>query len=221
MKGLFKMTELLFVRHGYSEGNKGHQFSGQKDFPLDEAGRRQALELADYLRRAYRIDAIYASDLSRAIDTVRPIADALSLPVQLMQALREVDVGLWEGVLREEVARQYPESYAIYLNTPGLVQFDGGESFADLRERALAAVQEIVSMNEGKTVVIATHGGVIRALRTLWEGIPLAQMGRIPHVPNASVTAVRYEGDTATLIAAGICDYLTEKITEKLPQTSQ
>ena len=215
------MTELLFVRHGYSEGNKDHRFSGQRDFPLAEAGHHQARELADYLRATYSVDAIYASDLCRAIDTVGPLAEMLSLPVHPMKALREIDVGLWEGVLREEVARRYPETYALYLNTPGLARFDGGESFAEMRERALSAVQKIVAENEGKTVVIATHGGVIRALRTLWENIPLAQMGRIPHVANASVTVVRYEGKAATLVAAGVCDYLTEKITEKLPPVIQ
>ena len=75
------MTELLFVRHGYSEGNKEHRFSGQKDFPLDAAGRQQAQELAEYLRNAFCIDAIYASDLCRAVDTVKPLANALSLPI--------------------------------------------------------------------------------------------------------------------------------------------
>ena len=212
------MTELLFIRHGYSEGNKEHRFSGQMDFPLDAAGRLQAKELAAYLCRAYRIDAIYASDLCRAVETVMPLSEALSMPIHTMQALREIDVGLWEGMLREDAARLYPEGHALYLETPGLVRFDGGESFAEMRERALGAVRRIVAENEGKTVAIATHGGVIRALRTLWENIPLEQMGRIPHVPNASVTVVRYEGSTATLIAAGLCDYLTERITEKLPK---
>ena len=212
------MTELLFVRHGYSEGNKEHRFSGQMDFPLDAVGHRQAIDLAVYLRNAFCIDAIYASDLCRASDTVKPLADALSLPIKTMKALREIDVGLWEGVLREEVARLYPDGYALYLNTPGLVRFDGGESFAEMRDRALAAIREIVAKHEGKTVVIATHGGVIRVLRTLWENIPLERMKEIPPVPNASVTVVRYEGDTATLVAAGLSDYLTEKTTEKLPK---
>ena len=210
------MTELLFVRHGYSEGNKDHRFSGQRDFPLDEAGRLQALEVAAYLRRAYRIDAIYASDLCRAYDTVKPLAEALSLPVYPMKGLREIDVGLWEGVLREDVERQYPESYDLYKRKPGLLRFDGGESFSEMRARALDAVREILAKHEGKTVVIATHGGVIRALRTLWEKIPLDRMEEIPQVPNASVTVVRYDTEeNSTLIRAGYCDYLSEKITEK------
>lgn len=210
------MTTLLFIRHGYSEGNRSHCFSGQRDFPLDEAGRRQAAELAAYLCRAFSVDAVYASDLCRAIDTVRPLADALSLPVHPVKALREVDVGHWEGVLREEVARLYPDTYTTYLTTPGLVRFDGGESFAELRDRAEAAVREIAARHEGATVAIATHGGVIRALRTLWEDIPLARMGEIPHVPNASVTVVEYEDGAAHLLLAGSCDHLSEKITEKL-----
>ena len=210
------MTELLFIRHGYSEGNKSRRFSGQRDFPLDEAGRLQAAELAAYLTGAYHVDAIYASDLCRAYDTVKPLAEALDLPVHPVRELREVDVGLWEGVLRDEVERQYAETYALYLKAPGLVRFDGGESFAEMRTRALAAVQRILSENEGKTVAIATHGGVIRALRTVWEDIPLARMGEIPQVPNASITVVRYEGERATLVTAGYSDHLTEKVTERL-----
>ncbi len=210
------MTELIFVRHGFSEGNQSHRFSGQRDFPLTAAGHRQAQELAKYLLSAFTVNTICASDLCRATDTVRPLAEALSLPVQPMKELREVDVGLWEGVLRDEVGRRYPENYATYLTTPGLARFDGGESFAELRERALAAVERIVAQNEGKTVVIATHGGLIRALRTLWEDIPLEQMQRIPQVANASITVVRYEGGRASLQVAGFCDYLTERVTEKL-----
>ena len=209
------MTELLFVRHGFSEGNKDHRFSGQMDFPLDEAGRLQALEVAAYLLRAYRIDAIYSSDLRRAYDTVKPLAEALSLPVHTEKALREIDVGLWEGVLRSDVEHQYPEGYDLYKRKPGLLRFDGGESFSELRARALGAVREIVKENEGKTVVVATHGGVIRALRTLWEGIPLDRMEEIPHVANASVTAVRYDGESGILILAGYCDHLSERMTEK------
>ena len=210
------MTELLFVRHGYSEGNKTRRFSGQRDFPLDEAGRRQADEVSAYLRGAYHIDAIYASDLCRAADTVRPLAEALSLPIHERAALREIDVGLWEGVLRTDVERLYPESYALYLTTPGLLRFDGGESFAEMRDRALAEVQKILKKHEGGRVVIATHGGVIRVLRTLWESIPLGEMQNIPQVPNASVTVVRYEGESATLISAGMADHLTERVTERL-----
>ena len=212
------MTELIFIRHGYSEGNLGHCFSGQRDFPLTAAGERQARELCEYLCRTFRIDAIYASDLCRACDTVRPLAEALSLPIHKTAALREIDVGLWEGMLREDVEKRYPEENAVYLTTPGLLRFPGGESFAEMRDRALAEVQKIVEENEGRTVAIATHGGLIRVLRTLWEDIPLAEMAAIPHVANASVTLVRYEGESATLLAAGVCDYLSEKITEKLPK---
>lgn len=210
------MTTLLFIRHGYSEGNKDHRFSGQMDFPLDEAGRLQALDVADYLCNTYHVDAIYSSDLSRAYNTVKPLSDALSLPIHTEKALREIDVGLWKGVLRSEVEKLYPETYEIYQKNPGLVRFDGGESFLEMRERALNAVQKIVAENKGKTVVIATHGGVIRVLRTVWENIPLERMVEIPQVPNASVTVVKYEGEFATMHKAGYCDYLTERITEKL-----
>ena len=208
-------TTVLLVRHGQSLGNLVHSFLGHTDLDLSPLGYEQAALLGDYLKDR-QIDAAEASDLCRAYDTVKPLAEALSLPVHPVRELREVDVGLWEGVLRDEVERQYAEAYALYLKAPGLVRFDGGESFAEMRTRALAAVQRILSENEGKTVAIATHGGVIRALRTVWEDIPLARMGEIPQVPNASITVVRYEGERATLVTAGYSNHLTERVTERL-----
>ena len=160
------------------------------------------------------MDAVYASDLSRAYDTVKPLADALHLPIHTDAALREVDVGEWQGMLFEDVARIYPESFALYKRKPGLTRFDGGESFAELLERAASAIGRIARENEGKTVVIGTHGGVIRALRAFWTGISLERMEELPHVPNASLTVAECEGGTVTLREVGYCDFLTDRTAE-------
>ena len=208
------MTTLLIVRHGYSCANKENRFSGQMDVPLNEVGRRQAEELGRYLTGHFAVDAVYASDLSRAYDTVKPIADALHLPVHTDAALREVDVGEWQGMLFEDVARRYPENFALYKRKPGLARFDGGESFAELLERAASAIGRIARENEGKTVVIGTHGGVIRTLRALWTGLSLERMEELPHVPNASLTVAEYESGTVTLREVGYCDFLTDRTAE-------
>ncbi len=208
------MTTLLIVRHGYSRANKEKRFAGQMDVPLDELGRQQAEELGRYILGRFQVDAVYASDLSRVYDTVKPLADALHLPIHTDAALREVDVGEWQGVLFEDVARIYPENLALYKRKPGLTHFDGGESFAELLERATAAIERIVRENEGKTVVIGTHGGVIRALRALWTGISLERMEEIPQVPNASLTVAEYGSDAVTLREVGCCDFLNDRITE-------
>ena len=209
------MTTLLIIRHGYSLGNKEKRFSGQADLPLDEAGCRQAEQTAQHVLSHYTVDAVYASDLSRAYDTVKPIAEARGLPVCTDKALREVDVGDWQGKRIDEVERQYPESFGLYKRKPGLVRFDGGESDGTMLERALPAVERIAEENEGKTVVIGTHGGVIRVLRAAWTGVSLDQIEEIPHVANGSVTVVEYERGRVTLRLVGDTAHLSERVTEE------
>lgn len=209
------MVTFLIVRHGFSMGNKEKRFSGQMDVALDEVGLQQAQSVARYVLANFRVDAIYASDLMRAVDTVKPVADALKLSVIQRKNLREVDVGDWQGKLITDVEKEYPESFALYKENPGLSHFDGGESYAGLQQRVVAAMEEIAAENHGKTVLIGTHGGVIRTLRAAWSGTPLEKIKEIPHVPNASVTVAVYEKGVFSLKTVGYCDYLSDKTTEE------
>ena len=89
------MIKFIIVRHGFSCGNKEKRFSGQLDVSLDEIGYSQAKSIAEYVLSNFSVDRIYSSDLSRAYDTVKPVADALGQDVVKCRELREVDVGLW------------------------------------------------------------------------------------------------------------------------------
>ena len=75
------MTDLVILRHGYSEGNKEKRFSGQMNVPLDNVGKNQAESVAKFIADNFKVDAIYSSDLSRAYDTVKPLADKLGLEI--------------------------------------------------------------------------------------------------------------------------------------------
>ena len=209
------MVTFLIVRHGYSMGNKEKRFSGQMDVALDEIGLRQANSIAEYILANFCVDAIYTSDLQRAIDTVKPVAKALKLPVIKRKNLREVDVGDWQGKLITDVEKEFPESFALYKENPGLSHFDGGESYAQLQQRVVAAMNELAVENDEKTVLVGTHGGVIRTLRAAWTDTPLDKIKEIPHVPNASLTVAVYENGKFTLKDVGYCEYLANKTTEE------
>jgi probable phosphoglycerate mutase len=153
--------------------------------------------------------------LCRAYETVKPIAEALELPIHKCKELREVDVGYWQGMLIEDVKNKFPESFELYRQNPGLSKFDGGESYADVMVRGKRAFEKIAQENEGKTVVVGTHGGVIRTLRASWNNIPAEKIKDIPHVPNASVTIVEYDNGTVNWIQIGYSEHLTDKTTEE------
>jgi alpha-ribazole phosphatase/probable phosphoglycerate mutase len=202
---------MIFVRHGYSTANEQDRFAGHSDFPLATLGHEQARLVAKYITEHEKVDAIYSSDLCRAVDTVKPIANALNKEIHTSEALREVNVGIWQGMLVEDVKIKYPKAFLRYKETPGLTRFEGGEGYDDILARALPAVQKIAAENEGKTVIIGTHGGVIRVLRAAWTGIPLERIDEVAPVANASVTEVDCENGSFHIVQIGYADYLTDK----------
>lgn len=211
------MTRMIFVRHGQSEANIGGVFAGQTDVPLSALGRRQAEELKEFLVRTYPIDEICSSDLSRAYHTVLPTAEALGLPVRKDQLLREIDGGAWEGMPVEEIARAYPADYTLWRENIGLARCTGGESVRSLQRRAVAETERIAAEYAGKTVLIGTHAGFLRAMQCFWQGLPLEEMKNIPWVPNASVTEVEYAAGKHTVVRLGEIGFLHGDVTTLSP----
>src|SRR5947199_3660663 len=99
------MATLLLIRHGETDWNAEHRWQGHADVPLNARGREQAKALAEELAPE-GIDAIYASDLSRARDTAEIVGERLGVPVVLDPDLREIDVGSREGLTGEEVGER-------------------------------------------------------------------------------------------------------------------
>ena len=208
------MVRFIVLRHGFSQGNREKLFTGQIDLPLDEEGVSQACSIAAFLLKNYQIDCIYSSDLCRAVDTVKPLAKALGLPIYTSTLLRETNEGIWQGMRVEDVKTAYSQEFARYKENPGRFHFLNGECYTDVMLRGKRILQEIAEENEGKTVVIATHGGWIRAMRMYWQQLSADQIGALSRIPNGSVTVVEYHGDHITLPCIGSTDHLVSKDTE-------
>lgn len=190
------MTTMIFIRHGFSEANRLGYLNGQADAPLTDLGRRQAQNTADYLKD-YPIDAVYASDLERAVETARAIAAPHGMEVRTDPALRELNIGEWEGKRMSEVERDDPEEYFRYLHDTGRFHPKGGESALECANRLYAAVDRIAETNRGKCVAVVTHGFALRMLACRWKGIPPEDVARCPYPNNASVSVIEYGDDGA------------------------
>ena len=118
---------IVFVRHGETAYNASGRYQGHTQISLNERGFQQAHVVAQRLRYT-RFDALYSSDLLRAIQTADAIAQYHSLPVIQHAGFREIDVGLWEHLTVTEIATNYPQHFAIYKQTPGRAVYTGGES---------------------------------------------------------------------------------------------
>ncbi|MEN9507381.1 MAG: hypothetical protein RI958_3307 [Actinomycetota bacterium] len=145
------------MRHGQSEWNAVGRWQGQADPPLDRAGQLQAVAASE---RLGTFDAVWASDLQRARLTAEIIAELLGIgPVQIDPRLREVHVGPWEGLTRDEVEAGWP-GYLAARRRP-----DGFEPYDDAAQRLIGALADIASEHPGGEVLVISHGGIIRAVR--------------------------------------------------------
>jgi probable phosphoglycerate mutase len=160
------VTTLLLARHGETDWNRELRFQGHSDPPLNASGRRQAEQLAERVAGESLV-AVYCSDLRRAHQTARIVADRLGLDVTVVPALREVDVGSWSGLTRDEIAERFPEAFHRWLEGD---QGHDGESRDELRARVMEAVSRIVAAHPGESVLVVSHGGALRALLARVEG---------------------------------------------------
>ena len=156
------MTKLLLARHGETDWNREHRWQGHSDTPLNDRGREQARALADELAEE-PVVAIYSSDLLRAYETARAVAERKGLDVIVDRDLREIHLGDWEGLTSTEIEERWPDDLSRWrAGDPVLGR--GGETPEQLRERVLGAAHRIAAAHPGEQVLVVSHGGALRAL---------------------------------------------------------
>jgi len=156
------MTELILVRHGETVWNVEKIYRGRADVDLDEVGIKQAELLGKYLSN-WELEAIYSSPLKRALATANIIARYHKIGVYIADGLVDFDYGEWQSLPEQEVRRSYPALLDKWHNNPHEVRMPGGESLADVRERAAGIVDDVLSKYEG-SVVLASHRVVNKVL---------------------------------------------------------
>jgi broad specificity phosphatase PhoE len=153
------MTDLWLVRHGQTDWNLEGRWQGQAPHApgLNDLGRAQALAVRDQLKDV-RLSAAYSSDLLRARQTAELIAEPRGLTVTLEPRLREINLGVWEGVLSDEIEWLYAQELAERARDPVHACAPQGESPLEVAERVIPAVNDIAENHPGESVLIVAHG---------------------------------------------------------------
>jgi probable phosphoglycerate mutase len=182
-------TTIYLIRHGETEWNKINRWQGHADVPLSEEGYRQARALAKRLvADGTRFDHIYASDLSRAMETAQLAAQALGMVVQADPALREINVGSWSGLTRSEIMAQYPGAFSTIYSAPD------GEPRDIFEQRVAGALTAFAERHPGERVALFTHGGTIRAMLH-YLLVRRGVLSELPNFGNTSITTLRWQED--------------------------
>lgn len=183
-----KEFEIYVIRHGQSTANQTNIIQGQTSTPLSSFGRRQARAAHEALCKV-SFDASYSSDLERAMETASIILPDIP-PVPCPQ-LREWKLGVFQGLSREQVERQYPTEWKNFRDAKPDFRIPGGESTGDVEARVVEFLKMLTKKHSSGRILVVTHCGAMRALlkHVLEKEAPWPVP---PAIANASISRFLY-----------------------------
>ena len=194
---MVETTIFLLIRHGENEFVATHKLAGRTPgVHLNAKGIEQAAQLVDYLGDQ-PIAAVYSSPLVRCVETARPLAAALGLPVVEEPAFVEVDYGDWQGADLRELSK-LPEWRKVQ-HTPSTFRFPNGETLREVQNRAVSGIEALRSQHPNTIVAIFAHGDVIRTTLAHYLGVPLDLFQRIS-IQTASVSVLTFHDGNPTVL---------------------
>lgn len=157
------LTQVIVIRHGRTEWNRVERFRGRANLELDEVGIKQAEATAERVAE-WPVEAVYCSPLQRTLTTASIIARRLGLDAKPLPGIIDIDYGEWQGLSPEEVRVKYGSLYAKLLESPHMAEFPGGESLAEVRQRAASAVDGLVRQYPEGVIALVSHKMVCHIL---------------------------------------------------------
>ena len=196
------MTEILLIRHGETLWNQQGRMQGQHDSPLTSLGLQQARRLASRMK-GVSFTALYSSDLGRAYQTARCIADETAHDIVSEPDLRERSFGIFEGLTNAEIQMRYPDHYEPFARRDPSYAMPNGESATQFRDRCVGCLERLTERHAGETIVVVTHGLVLDALYRTACRMTLDVPRGFPLL-NCSVNTFRH--GSSGWIALAVCD---------------
>ncbi|MBN2366535.1 MAG: histidine phosphatase family protein [Calditrichaeota bacterium] len=189
---MVEKVEIYFIRHGESTGNKEDRFRGQHDFELNETGIDQAEALKNELSGVNFI-TIYSSPLKRALKTASILAGRTQT-LKIEEGFTNIHLGSWENRRKDEIRKQYPDLWKLWLIEPEKLFFPGMETLAEVRERSWVTLQKILSIHGTGPLGIVTHRAVLKPLFAAMLDIPEPYFWKF-HLDTASYSIAEYRPD--------------------------
>lgn len=196
------VTSVILIRHGHTVQTETGKVYSDPSSTLTDKGIAEAREIAAWLPMESP-EVLLSSPSVRALGTAEAIASIANTPVQVIESLRELQTGSWDGRSYLEIKRNEPDVYAAWSKDPIRNAPPGGESIEELCHRAVEHVHQLCQDFGGKRVALVTHAEVIRAIVVYALGMPIDNFWRIS-VPTASVTKIDFSANFATVHYTGL-----------------
>jgi probable phosphoglycerate mutase len=203
-------TRICFVRHGETTWNVERRMQGHIDIPLNTTGMGQANRLANALtQNKYSFNAIYSSDLERALHTANAVANALSLAVQTTPQLRERNVGQLQGLLLSEAPVLLPEIWQSHIARELDHDLGGGESIRAFHQRMQGVLELLLRQHRGQSILAVSHGGSLDMIYRIVTQQAL-DAERVAVVPNTSLNWITHDGSVWSIQRWADTSHLSE-----------
>jgi broad specificity phosphatase PhoE len=189
-------TIFYLTRHGQTEWNLVNKMQGHQDSPLTQTGVQQAQWLGERLS-TIPFNAIYCSTSPRAVTTAGIISGDRSTKVVTLDSLKEINMGLWEGQHIEQITQDYPTQFSQFFSEPHLYEPTGhGERYSELIDRAVPAIQDILTEHKGQQVLVVTHRITLKAIMSYFMNKQLHEIGTMPDIHPTALCKVTINNDT-------------------------
>ena len=203
-------TCIYLVRHGQTEWNRIHKFQGRSDVPLNDVGREQVKATAVALKDV-PFDAVYASPLSRAVETAKLIMSYHpTVPLIEEEGFIEMELGEFDGMEAQRWMTDYKDFMQAWRDNPGGVRMPGanGESLEEVQARAMKALDDTTGgYRTGSTLLVCSHNFVILSILCKAKGISLDQFRELRQ-DTAAFSVIRKNGDQYTVETMNVKSHL-------------
>ncbi len=183
------MTRLYLVRHGQTFFNVERRIQGQMESDLTQEGEQQAVALRKKLSDI-SFSALYVSPLRRTRRTAELLTQGFGLTPIYSDALKEVLMGDWQGVLVSDLEKNYAEELDVFWHHPEQFSRPTCETYLQVRNRAAALMEEIAQKHVGQNVLIVTHGALLKTLYTYFKYQPIHDVANAPHPHSTGLCVV-------------------------------
>lgn len=202
---------VFLIRHGETEFNRLGVFRGRYEVDLNDAGRRQAGEIAQALQFE-NIGFLLASPLGRATETAAIIAGKLGIEYRVDEAFNNINLGSWQGVPKDRVMRDYPDLWRSWTTEPEEMRVPNGETVEEVRARAFRRLAAVVS-EAGGHFGIVTHRSVLKGLAASILNVPAPWFWKF-YMDNAAYSVFEHDTSGFVLTSWNSNAHLSEKVKE-------
>ncbi len=184
-----KKTNIFLVRHGQTVWNSQKRWQGNKNSDLTALGIEQAYQTKNIVDK-YEIHNAYVSPLKRAKDTIKIILEDKDIEINVLNEIKEINLGPWEGKKQEETSLLYAREFDNFWNAPELFDLNGAETFKELQNRVIKGLNYIFTTHEGCNVLVVSHWISIKVALAYYKNLPLSFLPNIQNPKNAELLCI-------------------------------